>query len=152
MIQNGRHFIEDIFMRIFLNATFCTFIHWGMLTMAQQINKYGSYNGLLSTRWWSIIWTKVGLVHWRTCASIFLNVLNRDLHLGSFLQNRFYVKQACICIILYMYFIKGRVLCFYIHHILKYRVHRNVSFGQWYKTNEIKSLHQNIGVTIFWYW
>ena len=78
--QNGRHFPDYIFKRIFLNENFriLTKYHWNMfLRVPLKIWQY-SDNGLASIRRQYIIWTHYGLPYWRIYASL---GLNRFIHL-----------------------------------------------------------------------
>ena len=76
--QDGCHFADDIFKRIFLNENvwISINIHWSYLPGSNwQYTSVGSDNDLAPTRRQAIIWTNDGQVSWRIYATLGLNAL-----------------------------------------------------------------------------
>ena len=72
--QNGCHFAEDSFKRIFMNANFFISI-WISVKYVPQGSKWqwvsiGSGNGLALNRQQAIIWTNADPVHRHICAAL----------------------------------------------------------------------------------
>ena len=63
--QNGRHFTDDIFKRIFFE------FHWSLFPRVQLTKPgIGLGNGLAPKRRQAITWTNADLIHWRIYAAL----------------------------------------------------------------------------------
>ena len=69
--QNGRHFTDDIFKRIFLNekSKFRFKFYWNLFLRVQYVS-VGSSNGLAPNRRQAVIWTNADPVHQRINAAL----------------------------------------------------------------------------------